>query len=192
MVLSSDRLNGHPTEQDPTPGSDRATIRGLNGWPEADKARAAKVAAGTPAEQKRRIELVARNRARAIERKRQKKLLEIYGIPAPIPVPGEEGLFSRWAKEKGDTEPTRFKNLEAFCAYILKNHGDAEKDEEWREYLAEAEPKEDAEEEAAAETLAAIDALDRQAPRIHTRDLPAQHVTAPDIAENQIASMDTG
>lgn len=193
MSLSSDKLNGHPTEQDPHPGGDIATIRGLNGWPGAEQARVAKIAAGTPAEQKRRIELAARNRARAIETLRQKKLLDIYEIPQPVKVPGEEGLFSRWLKEKGDRK-VRFPNLESFCAYILEHYGDAEKDEQWRDYLAAADPRDEEEERQAAETLAAIDRIDRQVPvkRIDTKDLPPQMVTSPEIAENQIDGMDTG
>ncbi len=179
MSLSSDKLNGHPSTIDPTPGKRSARIRAVNGYPSRRKALAQKQAAGTPAEQARRIDLAAKNRERAIQRQRNLKLLEIYGIPEPVKVPGEKGLFSRWLKEKKDRK-VKFDNLAAFCLHVLKNYGDEEKDERWRAFLAAADPQGDAEEERARETLESISRIETQesVPALATADLPAESFTA--------------
>lgn len=176
MSLSSDKLNGHPSQADPKPGirSRRALVG--NGWPAARQAQARKREAGTPAEQTRRVELAARNRERAITKLRNEKLLEIYDIPAPVKVPGERKLFSRWLKEKQDKK-FRFDNVAQFCLHIMQNYGDDDKDTEWREYLAAAEPMEDAEEERARLALEAITNIELQTtsvPALATSELPAE------------------
>jgi hypothetical protein len=162
MSLSSDKLNGHPGAADPRPGiRSRRTLVG-NGWPAARKAQQRKQhEAGTPADQRRRVDLAATNRERAIRVQRNEKLLEVYGIPAPVKVPGEKGLFSRWLKEKGDKK-FKFDSLAKFCLHIIENHGDDEKDAAWRAYLAAAEPIEDAEEEQARLSAEAIGNVERQ------------------------------
>ncbi len=176
MSLSSDHLNGHPNAKDPNPGKRGAIIRAQNGWPAARRAQERKRQAGTPAEQKRRVELAAKNRARAIQKQRNVKMLEIYGIPEPLTVPGEKKLFSRWLKDKKDRR-TRFENLADFCLYVMKNYGDEEKDDQWRAFLAAADPQGDAEEKVAEETLAALTAIDRQnvsVPALDASELPAE------------------
>lgn len=176
MSLSSDRLNGHPNVKDPNPGKRAEITRAQNGWPSARRAAEKKAKAGTPAEQKRRVDLAAKNRQRAIMKQRNLKMLEIYGIPEPLTVPGEKKLFSRWLKEKKDRR-TRFENLAEFCLYIMKNYGDEEKDDQWRAFLAAADPEGDAEEKAAEETQAALTAIDTQTtsvPALDASELPAE------------------
>jgi len=179
MSLSSDKLNGHPSGIDPQPGKRSAVIRAHNGYPSARKAKARKQAAGTPAEQRRRIDLAAKNRERAIQRQRNLKMLEIYGIPEPVKVPGESGLFSRWLKEKKDRK-VKFDNLAQFCLHVMKNYGDEEKDEQWRQFLAAADPQGDSEEEHARETLEAVSRIETQesVPVLATGDIPAESFTA--------------
>jgi hypothetical protein len=176
MSLSSDKLNGHPNPNDPNPGKRSAISLAVNGWPGARRAAERKEKAGTPAEQKRRVDLAAKNRARAIQKQRNVKMLEIYGIPEPLTVPGEKKLFSRWLKEKKDRK-TRFENLADFCLHIMKNYGDEEKDDQWRAYLAAADPQGDADEKAAEATLAAMTAIDTQStnvPALAASELPAE------------------
>lgn len=176
MSLSSDKLNGHPTERDPEPDKRGRVIRNQTGWPAARKAQQRKREAGTPTEQKRRVELAARNRERAIQRTRNLKMLEIYDIPQPVKVPGDKRLFSRWLKEKKDKK-VRFENLAQFCLYVLENYGDDEKDEQWRGYLAAADPQGDAEEQRAEETQAVLTAIDTQGasvPALASDEIPSE------------------
>ena len=191
MSLSSDHLNGHPTASDPKPHERSGVLLAHNGWPAARAAREAKAKAGTPAEQIRRVKMAAGNKTRAIRAKRNKKLLKIYDVPAPIKVPGEDGLYSRWMVEH-ESKKTVFKNVEEFCAYLLRNFGDAEKDEQWRAFCAEADPEEDAEELLAEETQQAIDNIERQStskPPIPTAELAPDFTTSEATAPAQIDSM---
>lgn len=176
MSLSSDKLNGHPNPNDPRPGKRGAVMRSVNGWPGARRAAAKKQEAGTPAEQKRRVELAAKNRERAVIRQRNLKLLEIYEIPEAVKVPGEGKLFSRWLKDKGDKK-FRFDNLAQFCLHVMQNYGDDEKDQQWRDFLAAADPQESQEEEnarATADALVAIDLQNTSVPALPTSALPAE------------------
>lgn len=181
MSLSSNRLNGHPTKQDPTPYKRAKVLRRGNGYPAQRQAE--HQSASTPAEQQRRVNLAAANQERAIQAKRNKKLLQIYGVPEPVRVPGENGLFSRWLHERNDKR-TRFKNLAAFCLYILEKYGDEAKDTEWRRFLGSVEPEPDQAEAAAEETLVAITAVETQQPRIlATRDLPSETFEEEELEE---------
>ena len=182
MSLSSNKLTGHPTEQDPTPYKRAKVFRTGNGYPAQRDGKQHKVAS-TPAEQQRRVNLSAANQQRAIQAKRNRKILEIYGVPEPIRVPGENGLFSRWLHERADKR-TRFKNLATFCLYILENYGDEGKDAEWRAFLASVEPEPDQAEAAAEETLVAITAVETQQPRIlSNRELPPDFLTEETLQE---------
>ncbi|MCP4901243.1 MAG: hypothetical protein GY906_30100 [bacterium] len=193
MTLSSDKLNGFPSESDPNPAKRTGHIRAVNGWPEQRQRLAQKEADGTPSEQKRRVELASRNRTRAIDKVRNQQLLRIYDIPEPVKVPGQSGLFSRWLKEKG-SKRVKFQTLQEFCTHILQNYGDEEKDAQWRDYLAESEPAVEEEERKAAETLAAIERAESRgaANALPTSELPASFTSSPDIAEAQIGSMPSG
>ena len=182
MSLSSNKLTGHPTEQDPTPYKRAKVFRKGNGYPAQHDGRPHRVAS-TPAEQRRRVDLAAANVARAIQAKRNRKLLEIYGVPEPVRVPGEDGLFSRWLHERDDKR-TRFKNLATFCLYILENYGDEAKDHEWRLFLGSVEPEPDQAEAGAEATQEAITAVETQQPRIlGTRELPPDFVTEETLQE---------
>jgi len=182
MSLSSNKLTGHPTEQDPTPYKRAKVFRKGNGYPSQRDGRPHKVAS-MPAEQQRRITVAAANRARGIQNKRNRKLLEIYGVPEPVRVPGEDGLFSRWLHERDDKR-TRFKNLATFCLYILENYGDEAKDHEWRLFLGSVEPEPDQAEAGAEATQEAITAVETQQPRIlGTRELPPDFVTEEELQE---------
>ena len=182
MSLSSNKLNGHPTKEDPNPAARARRFRTGNDWPAARAGRAKKMVDGTPAEQKRRVQLAAANRQRAINAIQNKKLLEIYAVPEPVKVPGEKVLYSRWLRERGDKR-TRFANMAAFCLHILENYGDDEKEEQWRHYQGEVDPTGDTEEECAEATLQAITNLERQsvsAPVVGTSDLPPDFI-APEV-----------
>ena len=88
MSLSGDKLNGHPSPTDPTPGvrSRRALVG--NGWPAARKAQERKRQAGTPAEQTRRVGHVSQCapfRASLSASFRRRRARNVPGLDLPGP-----------------------------------------------------------------------------------------------------------
>ena len=178
--ISSDKLNGYPTERDPHPkGVPRGKIFGYNGYPKTKGTprAAAPTEDATPAEQVRLVETAVRNREKQIRRRRIIRFLEIFEVPHPSAIPGQKGLYSRWLKEQGD-ERYRFTDIDQMCRHLMENYSDDEKDAKWHVFMEETQPEVEAAEAEAQELYARIHEAEERpkeptpARILNTRELP--------------------
>lgn len=182
MPISSDRLNGYPTERDPHPakGLSSGKIFGHNGYPQEKKNSPGEAVSedAAPAEQIRLVQTAVRNTEKQIRRRRIIRFLDIFEVPPPAAVPGQKGLFSRWLKEQGD-EKYRFPDIDAMCRHLMENYSDDEKDAKWHQFMEETQPEVEAAETEAQELYARIQEAEESPkaplrPRImDTSELPA-------------------
>lgn len=184
MPISSDKLNGYPTERDPHPkGLSRGKIFGYNGYPRAKKKALAEPVSedAIPAEQIRLVETAVRNTEKMIRKRRIIRFLEIFGVPHPTTIPGQKGLYSRWLKEKGD-ERFRFPDIDAMCRHLMENYSDDEKDAKWHEFVEETEVEVDAAEDEAKEMYGRVQETTTPTPGriLDTKELPVGELFNPD------------